>query len=198
MALIIKIDLPNLKELEEIASPKTIVRAITRTFNKLGAQAKTATTRKIRETYNIKSDRLGGAITTKSASYSEPVYTIRTKEKSPGLQHYGAKQSGKGAKRKTTVLVKKDKGRKTVMHGFMAPTPAGQIAVWKRTGDAKKIPSKGRYAGTKIKREPIKRLLGPSVVGMMNQVGIEEINKIIAEKANKIWAAQLDYEFNKK
>ena len=47
MAIIIKIELPNLKELEKIASPKIVVRAVTRTFNKLGDQAKTATTRKI-------------------------------------------------------------------------------------------------------------------------------------------------------
>ena len=198
MAIIIKIELPNLKELEKIASPKIVVRAVTRTFNKLGDQARTAVKRKIREIYNIKSDRIGAAISTRNASYSNTTYIIRTKEKSPGLQHYGAKQSGKGKNRKTTVLVRKDRGRKIVIGGFMAPTPTGQIAVWKRTGQAKKIPSKGRYAGTKTKREPITRLLGPSAIGMMNQVGIEEINKTIAEKADKIWAAQLDYEFNKK
>lgn len=198
MALNFKIELKGVKELEEAVSPKTFLRIISRTFNKLGAQAKTAVNRKIRETYNIKSERLREGISARTATSADPAYTIKAAGRTPGLQHYGAKQTGKGTKKKVTVLVRKDRGRKVVVKGFMALTPTGQIAVWKRTGESKRVPSKGRYAGTKIKREPIKRLLGPDVVGMMNQVGIEEVQKVIDEKADKIWAAQVEYELSKR
>lgn len=194
----IKVKVEGMNQLASAINPKIYNRAVFRTLNKIGDQAKTAASNKIRETYNVKVQRLKDNIKTSKAYDAKTVYTITTKGKTPGLQYYDAKQSGKGLLRKTTVLVRKDRGKKVVTAGFMAATPQGQMAIWKRTGEPKRLTTKGRYAGTKIKREPIKRLLGPSVVGMMNQVGVEEIEKTVAERADRIWAAQLDYELNKK
>lgn len=172
----IKIEVKGIKEVLELLDPKMIKRVVPRTLNKVGQQAQTALSRKVRETYNITASRLKEAITTQKATTNNPEVTIRARGRRPGLQHYGARQVRKGV----SVLVTKAGGRKVIRHAFIPKTIVG---VYRRK--------------TK-KRLPIERLTGPSVPQMIGKVGVNEFMKVVDEKIEKVFNHELEWELSKK
>jgi hypothetical protein len=84
-------------------------------------------------------------------------------------------------------------GRKIIKGAFIGKMPgSNKKQVWKRTGRAKVIATKGRYAGKKFKREPIKRLFGPSLpVEFLS----DDVQKVIAQEIRKVWPAQFKREY---
>lgn len=207
----IEFELKGLKEVQDILDPQKLKKVVTRTLNKVGSQALTAASREIRSVYNIKKDRLdAGLKLTRVAiatSWESSGVIITAKGKPPGLQNFGARQTRKGV----TVLVRKDHGRKVVEGGFMGKgvnfgehgsVSGGKTGItdliWKRTGEAKRLMSKGRYAGSKAQREPIKKLNMTDTVGMMNTIGTEAIKKVVETKMGQIFDHELDWEMGKK
>ena len=191
MKIEIKVDT---KEVERMLDPKKFMKIITRTLNKVGDQGKTAISKKLRETYNIKKKRIDQAFTVRKASNSSLAYEIKIRERTPGLQHYGANKTGKGV----TVKIISTSGRKVVKGGFMANTPQGAIAIWKTKKETARIMKSGRYRGTGIWKMPIKRLYGPSVPGMINTIGINSFEKVVAEKFDKVFSHEFDWEMSKR
>ncbi len=190
----IKIDIKGLEEVKKMLDPKRVAKIAVRTLNKVGAQGNTAISKKLRETYNIKKARIDQAFTIRRASNSSLSYEIKIRERTPGLQHYDAHKTGKGV----TVKVLKASGRKVVKGGFMANTPQGAMAVWRMSNKAKRPMKMGRYAGIGIKKIPIERLYGPSVVGMINSVGINSFEAVVNEKADKIFTHEFEWEMSKR
>ena len=200
----------GLDEVKDMLDPKRLKKVITRTLNKVGTQALNAASREIRSVYNIKKARLdAGLKLTKVAlatSWENSAVIISARGKPLGLQNFGARQTRKGV----TVLVRKDRGRKVVEGGFMGKgvsfgehgLGAGGIGttnlIWKRTGDAKRPMSKGRYAGTGILREPIQKLNMTDTVGMMNVIGSEAVKKIVEGKMDQIFDHEFEWEMGKK
>ena len=190
MKIEIKVDT---KEVEKMLDPKKFMKIITRTLNKVGDQGKTAMSRKLRETYNIKKKRIDQAFTFSKASNSSLAYEIKIRERTPGLQHYSANKTGKGV----TVKIISTSGRKVVKGGFMANTPQGAIAIWKTKKESARIMKSGRYRGTGIWKVPLKRLYGPSVPGMINSIGINSFEKVVTEKFDKVFSHEFDWEMSR-
>jgi len=169
-------EVKGLKELREALDPKRYKKIATRVLNKLGSQTKTAVSREVRNTYNIKRDRLDSGFYMRRATWENLAVLLRYRGKTPGLQHFDARRTSRGI----TVKVRKSSGRKVVRDAFM---PKRIIGVYKREGK---------------ERFPIKRLYGPDVPGMVNTVGIEAAERVIDEKANKLLAHEFEYEMRKK
>lgn len=171
-----RFEVKGLKELQDALDPKRYKKIATRVLNKLGSQTKTAVSREVRNTYNIKRDRLNAGFYMKRATWENMAVLLRYKGRTPGLQHFDARRTNKGV----TMKVRKAGGRKVVRGAFM---PERIIGVYRREG-------KGRF--------PIKRLYGPDVPGMVSTVGLEAAEKIIDEKADRILTHEFEWEMRKK
>lgn len=172
----VKFEIKGLKELQEALDPKRFQKVATRTMNKLGAQARTAVNRAVRDTYNIKRDRLDAGLYLRRATWEHPVFLLKYKGRPPGLQNFDARSTRKGV----TVSVTKAGGRKVVQGAFM---PNSITGVYKREGTG---------------RLPIKRLYGPDIPGMVNTVGVDAVQKVIDDNAARILAHEFDWELGKK
>ena len=62
-------EVKGLKELREALDPKRYKKIATRVLNKLGSQTKTAVSREVRNTYNIKRDRLDSGFYMRRATW---------------------------------------------------------------------------------------------------------------------------------
>lgn len=171
----IKIDIKGIEEVRKALDPKVFQKVITRTMNKTADQARTAATKKIREEYNIKASRVHEGISTTKATWQRPEVIIRARGRTPGLQHYDARQTTRKG-----VTVKVKGVRKTIKGGFM---PKAIIGIYKRKGK---------------ERLPIKRLFGPSLPSMMKVVGVPEIEKAVNEKVQKTFEHELEWELSRK
>ncbi len=169
-------EIKGLKELRDALDPKRYKKIASRVLNKLGSQGKTAISREVRNTYNIKRDRLDAGFYMKQATWEDLATILRYRGRTPGLQHFDARRSNRGV----TVKVRKASGRKVVQGAFM---PEKIVGIYKRVG-------KDRF--------PIKRLYGPDVPGMVNTVGEDAAQRVVHEKADKILAHEFDYELGKK
>ncbi len=166
----------GLKELRDALDPKRYKKIATRVLNKLGSQTKTAVSREVRNTYNIKRERLNAGFFMKRATWENMAVLLRYRGRTPGLQHFDARRTNRGV----TVKVRKASGRKVVKGAFM---PERIIGVYKREG-------KGRF--------PIKRLYGPDVPGMVNTIGIDAAQHAIDEKTDGILTHEFEWEMRKK
>ncbi len=171
-----QLEVKGLKELKEAIDPKRYKKIATRVLNKLGSQGKTAISREVRNTYNIKRDRLDSGFYMRRATWENLAVLLRYSGRTPGLQRFDARRTNRGV----TVKVRKSSGRRVVQGAFM---PKRIIGVYKREGK---------------ERFPIKRLYGPDVPGMVNTVGEDAAQRVIDEKANKILAHEFEYELSKK
>lgn len=190
----IKVDTKQIDEVLKMLDPKRALKIMSRTLNKVGDQGKTALSRELRQTYNIKKKRIDQAFTINKSTVFNQAYELTARERTPGLQHYDAKKTGKGV----TVKVISTSGRKVVKGGFMANTPQGAIALWKMTKEPKRLMKMGRYARTDREKVPIKRLYGPSVPGMINRVGINSFEKVVNEKLNSVFSHEFDWEMSRR
>lgn len=175
------IDIKGLDNVKRMLDSKLIDKAVPRAINKTGQMARTEQSKEIRKIYNIKAKRLNEELEKVSgpnrATVSKPRAIIRAKKltkRNPGLQHYGAKQTKKGV----SYRVRKDKGRQRLPRAFTATMARGGEGVFVRTG---------------IKRLPIVRKTGPSVVQMMERVGIEPIKRSV----NKNFARLFSHEYRR-
>ncbi len=171
-----RFEIKGLKELRDALDPKRYKKIATRVLNKLGSQSKTAISREVRNTYNIKKDRLDAGFYTRRATWEELAVILRYSGRTPGLQRFDARMTNRGV----TVRVKVSGGRKVVKGAFM---PGRIIGVYKRVGKA---------------RFPIKRLYGPDIPGMVNIVGEDVAQRVVDKKADKLLGHEIEYELGKK
>ncbi|MBI5885293.1 MAG: hypothetical protein HZB85_01765 [Deltaproteobacteria bacterium] len=169
-------EIKGLKELRDALDPKRYKKVVTRVLNKLGSQSKTAVSREVRNTYNIKKDRLDAGFYMRRAVWENLAVILRYSGRTPGLQRFDAHTTNRGV----TVKVLKTGGRKVVKGAFM---PGKIIGIYKRVG-------KGRF--------PIKRLYGPDIPGMVNIVGTDAAQRVMDENADKLLDHELEYELGKK
>nr|BDD46291.1 hypothetical protein 11 [Gammaproteobacteria bacterium] len=84
-------------------------------------------------------------------------------------------------------------GRHTFRNAFVVGSISGKPVIFQRTGEAKRLTRKGRYAGTNIKREPLQV---PKLA--LDTVSIRGVIDEWFGKANKrfleLFAAELRYE----
>jgi hypothetical protein len=101
--------------------------------------------------------------------------------------HYGARALARGG-----VAVAFRRGRRVVIESaFAGEAPQGGRKLWQRTGDPKRIATKGRYAGRGIRREPIDVLVGPSPADHLR-------NRAVRERLNGFFVRRLNNEVSRR
>lgn len=175
----------NIKEAKSIKrqlDPKLVKKAEPRAINKTAQMARTEESKEIRKIYNIPAKRLNQELEKVSghnrATTRNPRAIIRAKKltkRNPGLQHFGAKQTKKGG---VSYRIRKDQGRKKLPNAFIATMSKGGSGVFIRTGKS---------------RLPIVRKTGPSVVQMMERIGIAPIKRSM----NKNFARLFKHEYER-
>ena len=197
----IKIEIEGLKELQKELQPKKFIMVANYVINEIAKKARTLTLKIIRQKYNISAQRLRKNISIKRSRYSTLEAQIEYKGRTPGLQHYRARQvivksnlayqlystkrggvAAKKLKRPKNikgVSVEVIKGkRKLIKSAFWYFPKRGGYGIFKRIGKS---------------RLPIRRLYGPSPAGMARSTGAEKsIEEIIAREGKTILARALN------
>jgi len=177
---------------------KLVNKAEPRAINKTAKMSRTEQSKEIRKVYNITATRLNEELEKVSgpnrATVSKPRAVIRAmklRKGNPGLQHYSAKQT---TRKGVTYKIRKDKGRVTRPRAFFATMAGKNKGIYIRSGE-KKIMSKGRYKGKK--RESIIRQTGPSVVQMMERVGIAPIKRAVNKNFARLFRHEYERELSR-
>ena len=185
----IELELKGLEAATKTVGAEKADTAMSRALARISGPLRSAALREIRAKYNLpRSERVKDAVKIYKG-YRPAKLTIATRGKTPGLHHYAGKQTKTGV----SVLVRRDRGRKKLRHAFLAPGAGGKgLGLWHREG-AKVLPSKGRYAGTGIKRQPLTRLFGPDIVGMMKKFGVGKIREVLVLRWDKEFDRELKW-----
>ena len=213
----IDIKLKGVEEALKTYSHEVVLRAATRTLNKVAAQTLTQIKRYISSRYNIKGGRLSKLVYLGNrATFGNLRVGITGLAAGIALADFSPKQAGKvyfriakgergirskkgfsGRAGDVTVEVKKG-SRKTVspvgrFRPFVAQMPSGHIGVFVRTG--KKMTREGHG-----RKDAIEQLFGPGVAGLMQtrhmRHEIEE--KFIPAKLKEVFERELQWYGGKK
>ena len=158
-------------------------KAIIRAANKLLLKGRTATTKRVREVYNIKASDLKTRTLMYRASRSQPDAYLVFRGKGMRLYLFSPKtkqvKSGKRTYKQVSVEIRKGR-RKIVKGGFIGAKRVGNV--WKRLG-------KTRY--------DIVPLFTLSSAQMVEQVGADIWEKIIKRDLLDTFMRELAYELGK-
>lgn len=139
---------------------RAAARAINRTLPAIKKEAAPELLKQLGVGIGITQAGLRKAMKIKRARANNLIGMIITSGRRLPLIRFGAR------KVKTGVTHTAWGKRQTLQGAFIAQgTGARGKQVFKRTGGSKRLMTKGRYAGTGIKREPIEKKYGPSIPG---------------------------------
>lgn len=167
---------------------KNFQRDKKRAITSAARASRTQVTREASAIYNVSTRRIGQDVSVRNHPDG---FTLTGDARTVTFAAFGAKQIGKpGKSQGVRVTVIRAEGQKTVRSGFVATGLSGNKLPFTRTGRQKISPLRGRYAGTKAKREPIRALTGPSVADMMN-------NELVFEKVESFAFNRLGAEISR-
>jgi hypothetical protein len=197
--------LTNIDQARELFGGAVVDKAVKSTLNKLAEQAKTAVSKEIRKTYNIKARDLSAAMKVQRVRGGAYESHILTSGPRFSLMYFDAQQTlirgndaittrltraGKVSKRTrkgrkqsgVTVRVKNNEGRKLVkgrnrFGAFMANTPGGSTQIFTREARS---------------RLPIDKLTGPAVAQMLGQK-TSVVQDFINRESGRIFSHELDF-----
>ena len=161
---------------------EVLPNAIARASNRTMLAARTLSTKKIREGYNIKSNDIKDRIEISqvfpnSTNLSSLVGSIKIKKEGISLSKFGASQTSKGVSFRVT------KKRKTIKGAFIAKMKSGFVGVFVKDGD-----------NTKSGKKSIRPLYSTSPVDVFNSDGFrEEIEKFSFEKFKSLFNENFNY-----
>ena len=172
----------GLEELRRVLNPVLIRKAAPRAINKAAQLGRTAESKAVRVVYAITAKRLNLDLEKVSgknrATASKPravIRAVKRTKRNPGLQHFGARQVRKGV----SYRIRKDGGRKTLAHAFKSVMPRGGEGAFIRKGK---------------QRLPIVRKVGPSVVQMVERVGVGPIKLAVANNLFRLFKHEYERE----
>lgn len=176
------------KSVKFLKDMKTAIRkAEISAMSKAADQGKNYSSRKIRETYNIKAKDLNQNLKSHKATSAYPKSKIIAygKKRLP-LVLFNARQNKQG------VSVEIIKGQRRLLpHRFIATMPAGHRGVFERYGN-KRVMDSGRYVNQY--KQPIRELKTLRVSSMFSAQRVRpHIIKFIDQKLPVIFNAQLKY-----
>lgn len=152
---------------------------ISRTLNRVAANAKTNIGRKTRETYVVKAKDINATMDVRKANKTtlNALIAFRGERVPLDKYRYSPKNPRPGKPPKALkVAVKKD-GTKELLHAFVADINGNKI--FEREGKS---------------RLPIKRLFGPAIPQM---VGNEEVRNFVEKEAIEMYEKRLDHEIKR-
>ncbi len=183
MAIDIKIE--GEKQLIKKLGVEVFTKIKNATINQAAKLGRTALSKGTREIYNVPAKTVNKSVEKitgqNRATPARPRAVIRTTKqtkRNPGLLDFGAKQTRKGV----TYKVLKNKGRVLLPHAFIARMPRGGVGTFTR--DTKK-------------RLPITRKTGPSIVQMVNKVGIKSVNRTVNANLSRLFKQNLKFFMSK-
>lgn len=126
-------------------------RAITSAVNKVATQTRTQISKAVRENYNARVAAVNKAVkVTRARIGGKEAFVIGAGARIP-FKGFSPKWLGRGG---VSILIKKSSGRQRIKQAFSIPGANGHVFV-RTAGAPKRIMTRGRYAGTGIKRQPI-------------------------------------------
>lgn len=162
---------------------QSLVKAINRTLT----ATRTASSKNIRQAYSIKAGDIRRSFRLTRARKGRTEGLALSAGSPIPLSRFGARQTGKGV----SVGVRRDRGRTTIRGAFKGQGSLPSTRVFRRTGESKRPPRKGRYKGTNVLREPIEQLFGLSVPQMLGDLGVQEG---VLKRAEEVYINTLDNE----
>jgi hypothetical protein len=191
----IKLELEkNFKDVQKAFNPTLVEKALMSAVNKTSAKAKTRVSKEIRSVWNIKAkdvNRHSKLLRARRGAYHKA--TLLYTGKKFGLINFSPSVLKSGV---VKVKVLKTEGRQQAVHekgapGFIASFNKGR-QIFARSGGAKRQAKKGRYAGTKSRREPIVKLAASSVPEMIHRNTVAELRSEVSKEFPVIF----DREYN--
>jgi len=195
---VIDVRFDNLDEIRRTYDPKVVEKATFSAVKKLHAKAATRVSKSVRGRYNIKAGQLKSALkkrvrTQQGVPSGFLIYTdgrISLRQFAvggamPKKSNQPIRKGSRGSRKGVRVRVVKSRGSYVVKGGFWGKGRVGkedgigQYQIFQRIGAA---------------RLPIRKLTGPSVAHMVRgKAGIDEINSMMAQDADKTLANELDH-----
>lgn len=203
----VEIELQGIDEALKNLNPEVVKKATVSAVNKMADQAKTQTSKMVREGYNIAPSRLNKYLyVAAKASANNIVSTIIGRGRGLALSYFGAKQVGvvtkktgsyynrrairdtSGKRRGGQVTVEVKRGSRKVVSGepkrFMITTKAGHIGVFHRESS---------------KRLPLNQEFGPGIGGLFgSKMIMPRVKSFINEKFIQIFQHELKWRSSKK
>ncbi|MEN6374596.1 MAG: phage tail protein [Smithella sp.] len=202
----IKVKIDGLKEALDSLDTRKLNAAVSSALNKVAAQAKTAASKKIRETYNIPASELSRCLRVASkASGDNLKTTIIGTGKGSALSKFGAKQEGVVANKKGFRYTRKaTKGTKGNRYGGIVTVEVTRGKRKKVSGKPKSFLAKmetghiGVFAREGEKRLPIKELIGPGIATLLGSHKVfETVEKVVDDKFQSIFDHEVEYRSKK-
>jgi len=166
---------------------RKIEKASIRALNKTVRTGRTAASKIIRKTVNVKAKAVNKSLKIERAKKGKPVARIQSTYKAiPVIEFSGVRQTKKGV----SVRMRKDMPRKLFRGAFIATMKSGHKGVFRRLGKQYlKRWSPGRKQTRGTENLPIKELYGPPVHNIFG----DKINEII-RVSDGVLEKNLDHE----
>lgn len=103
-------------------NPKVYKKALNRTVNDIGAKTRTQMVKAVRKAYSIRATKLKQHMQIKRSRYDDMKYIMHIQSKKRNVMNFAAKKLR--ANGKVSVKIKKDRGRATLRHTFIAKNGA--------------------------------------------------------------------------
>lgn len=152
-------------------------REVERTVSSVRRATGTESVRAITATYNLAQKYVRSGIRVRPTGLRG--FEIRGANRPIPAHHYGGKALSRGG-----VAVAYRRGRRIVIEdGFPGEAPQGGLKLWQRTGQPKTRPTRGRYAGRNVLREPIEVIVGPSPADhLLNRTVRERLDAFVVRR----------------
>jgi len=182
-----------IEELARIAreiSVGIIPDATRNAINRALTATRTAASKHIREEYNVAAGEIRETFVLRRANRDRLEGLAISRGFRIPLSRFRASQTRRGV----TVNVKKATGRRLLSRTFFGQGSLPSTRLFRRTGEPKRRPSKGTYAGRMTRdgrpylREPIKQLFGPSIPHMLATIGVQQ--QVLA-RAEEVYTSTL-------
>lgn len=178
----VKLDSSEVRALEKVfgvTAPKQLKKSMRRALSRTRSGARTETSKRVREDYNIQARRLKRDVVLTRPNYSSFSFRVIGRKKPISLISFRSK-SGPPRQTKTGVSAAVEVGkRKLIKHAFIARGAGGNAQVFTR------YLGNGRKSG----RLPVRALKGPSVADMM--LGAE-VEKTLGDTAQERFLTELN------
>lgn len=176
----VKLDSSEVKELEKvfgITAPRELKRSMRRALSRTRRGAKTETSQRVRDDYNIQARRLKRDVVLTRANYSSFSFRVIGRNRTIGLMSFRGKGGPPNPTKAGVSVAVKIGQRKLIGNAFIRTGLNGNKQVFTRYSSSGKLlpkhrPTRGANAGkTKTKLRAIK---GPSAADMMLGAEVEK------------------------
>lgn len=158
-----------------ILNPKIYKKALNRTVNDIGAKTRTQMVKAVRKAYNIRATKLKQHMQIKRSRYDDMQYVMHIQSRRRNVMNFAAKKLR--ANGKVSVKIKKDRGRATLRHAFIAKNGA----VLHRIGNTQEV-------------EGVTTL---SITQMFNKKIVKEASDMAAKEFDKKLQSNFNFYINK-